>query len=252
MDRFNLYAKYYDLLYEDKDYKSEVSYIEQLIEPYGFKKPIEILELGCGTGNHAKLFSEKGYSVEGVDLSSQMIEIAKHKNKGDDNLSFYEGDINSYRSDKKFDVVTSLFHVVSYQNTNEKLEETFKTAAHHLKTGGLFIFDFWYGPGVLTDPPVVREKKLENDAILVNRKATPESDGVQNVIKVLFDIAIKDKSTDKEELIKETHVMRYLFIPELKYMLDKNGLDTQDYYHWMTFEKPTNSSWNVVVVAKKR
>ena len=39
----------------------------------------------------------------------------------------------------------------------------FKTAAKHLKQNGVFIFDFWYGPGVLTDPPALRQKRLENN-----------------------------------------------------------------------------------------
>ena len=47
------------------------------------------------------------------------------------------------------------------------------TAAKHLKPNGVFIFDFWYGPGVLTDPPVVRLKRLENEEIEVLRIAEP-------------------------------------------------------------------------------
>ncbi|WP_299522906.1 class I SAM-dependent methyltransferase [Winogradskyella sp.] len=254
MDSFNLYAKYYDLLYKDKDYDNEVSYIEQLLKPHNLQGNIKILELGCGTGNHAQIFSKKGYEVEGVDLSSQMIEIAKNKNKGDKNLSFFEGDITTYKSSSKtkFDVIISLFHVVSYQDTNQKIQNTFQTVQHHLKEGGLFIFDFWYGPGVLTDPPVVKEKKLEDKTLLVHRTATPVSDVNKNTVNVLFDIIITDKENNKKELIEETHTMRYFFIPELKYMLDENGLDTEAYYHWMTLNKPTKSSWNVVVVAKKR
>ena len=45
--------------------------------------------------------------------------------------------------------------------------------------------------------------------------------------------------------------MRYLFIPELRYMLNNNGFELENYYTWMTLDKPTASTWNVVVVAKK-
>lgn len=251
MDRFNLYAKYYDLLYQDKDYNGEVEYLQKLIKQSFSDDKLTLLELGCGTGNHAKIFSEKGYFVEGVDLSSQMIKIAKEKNREDDNLFFFEGDIINYRSKRKFDVVLSLFHVVSYQDTNEKIQKTLQTAHYHLKPDGLFIFDFWYGPGVLTDPPVVREKKLENKELSVHRTATPQVFINDNVVNVLFDIAIKDKIKNEYETISEKHTMRYLFIPELRYMLNNNGFELENYYTWMTLDRPTASTWNVVVVAKK-
>ena len=164
---------------------------------------------------------------------------------------FFEGDIINYRSKRKFDVVLSLFHVVSYQDTNEKIQKTLQTAQYHLKPDGLFIFDFWYGPGVLTDPPVVREKKLENKELSVHRTATPQVFVNDNVVNVLFDIAIKDKIKNEYETISEKHTMRYLFIPELRYMLNNNGFELENYYTWMTLDRPTASTWNVVVVAKK-
>ena len=43
---------------------------------------------------------------------------------------------------KKYDVVISLFHVMSYQNNNEKILKAFSTAKKHLKANGIFIFDF--------------------------------------------------------------------------------------------------------------
>ena len=42
------------------------------------------------------------------------------------------------------------------------IKNTFKTVNKHLKNGGIFIFDFWYGPAVLRDLPTKRVKKVEN------------------------------------------------------------------------------------------
>ena len=60
----------------------------------------------------------------------------------------------------KFDVVTSLFHVMSYQTTNDALDKSFKTAKYHMKENGVFIFDCWNGPGVITEKPEKRIKEI--------------------------------------------------------------------------------------------
>ncbi|MCB0744230.1 MAG: class I SAM-dependent methyltransferase, partial [Ignavibacteriae bacterium] len=77
MNKFNLYAKYYDLLYNDKDYQGEVDYINKLIKTNSNQSSHAILDLGCGTGIHANLFTNLDYQVDGVDMSPQMIERAK-------------------------------------------------------------------------------------------------------------------------------------------------------------------------------
>lgn len=77
MPVFDDYAAYYDLLYNDKDYHSEVEYISSLIEKIGIKAAGSLLDIGCGTGKHAAEFIECGYEVFGVDLSSEMLRIAK-------------------------------------------------------------------------------------------------------------------------------------------------------------------------------
>lgn len=69
----DLYSKYYDLLYRDKNYQEETEYIHRLIQKYQTYAK-EILELGCGTGRHAELLSEKGYLLYGIDRSKEMVQ----------------------------------------------------------------------------------------------------------------------------------------------------------------------------------
>ena len=179
---FNYYAVYYDLLYKEKDYKAETEYIVRLLEEKGFTTG-SILELGCGTGKHAEQFAKMGYSVHGIDLSSAMIKEANKRKPShlSNQLDFEIGDICEYSIDKKFDAVISLFHVASYMIKNEQLVAMFETAARHLNPGGIFIFYFWYGPGVLTTPPSIRVKRLENEEVNVLRIAEPQIHSNENV-----------------------------------------------------------------------
>ncbi|MBL4653181.1 MAG: class I SAM-dependent methyltransferase, partial [Flavobacteriales bacterium] len=79
MKVFDNYSAYYDLLYRDKPYEEEVAYVDGLIKDFAINAST-ILNLGCGTGKHDTFFAQKGYDVDGVDLSSSMINLAK-KNK---------------------------------------------------------------------------------------------------------------------------------------------------------------------------
>jgi SAM-dependent methyltransferase len=255
MSVFNLYARYYDLLYRDKDYRAEVEYVVSLIRKY---KPESksVLDLGCGTGRHDFLLVEKGYSVTGVDQSEEMLAVASARlstlNSQPSALQFIHGDIQSVQLKKTYDVILALFHVVSYQTTNNILVNTFTNVYEHLNDGGVFIFDFWYGPAVLTDRPTVREKRLEDKELTIHRIATPVMHPNDNTVDVNYEVVIKDRTAGKTEMLNEIHRMRYLFLPELEFMLNNLGFDIVAALEWMSLEKQMGfESWNGVLVTKK-
>ena len=245
---FDDYAQYYDLLYKDKNYREEVLYVKNLIKR---EQPaaLTILDLGCGTGIHDKFLVEEGFEVTGVDLSEQMISIAK-KNECN-NLKFIKGDACNIALNCSFDIVISLFHVMSYQTTNDNLRRIFNTAKTHLNEGGVFIFDCWYGPAVLTDRPTVRIKRLENEFIELVRLSEPAMNSKENNVDVFFSVFIKDKSTGHQKQINEKHVMRYLFYPEIEFFASNSGFEITAFEEWLSGNKPDFKSWNVVFCCKK-
>lgn len=249
MDVFKNYSKYYNLLYKDKDYEAESNYVESIIKKYA-PEAKQILELGCGTGKHASILADKGFIVHGVDLSDTMLDEAyKLENV---NLSFKHGDVRNYRANKKFDVVTSLFHVINYQTENIDLEAMFETVFWHLNSGGIFIFDAWYGPAVLNFKPEKRIKILEDDFLKVERTANPEIYLNENVVDVNYNINIIDKLTNETDIIQETHKVRYLFKPELEYFMDKNGFKLIEAKEWLTSAEPSEDTWGVCFVGIKK
>ena len=160
MKIFKSYAEYYDLLYNDKDYQQETDYLVSLIDNYQ-PRAKSILEMGCGTGMHAELIAKRGFKVRGIDQSIEMITKAKKRSISpnlfsEHQLDFSVGDIRSYQSKKRYDVVLSLFHVMSYQVTDDDLLAALSTAKQHLVPNGILIFDCWYGPAVLADRPSIR------------------------------------------------------------------------------------------------
>jgi SAM-dependent methyltransferase len=249
---FDSYAAYYDLLYEDKDYVSEAAYCLALLAEHGVDDG-SILELGCGTGKHAEEFARRGFSVHGIDLSELMVELAEQRKPTElaDRLRFEVGDVRDARLGRQFDAVISLFHVASYQTSNQELKAMFSTAAEHLKPGGVFVFDFWYGPAVLTEQPEVRNKRMKNEEIEVLRVAEPVMHPNENVVDVKYTINVTHRDVEKPSVITETHRMRYLFLPELEDMLMNANLELVKSAKWLTEEMLDLSSWQGLAVCRK-
>ena len=254
---FKKYASYYNLLYANKDYTAEVDYIEALLKKYRVKHPpsftktsTRLLDLGCGTGRHAKYFLQKNYSVVGVDLSPEMVAIAK-ESVSKTNEQYLVGDVRSIRLEDKFDMVSSLFHVASYQNTLADLGAFIETAALHLERGGMFLFDFWYQPAVLAEPPELRVKRISEQGFDLVRIAEPKHDREKAIVEVNYDIFIKKISEEKWEHFQERHTMRYWSKSEIKKQLKSKGFSCIRFYSWMQFMKPTHRTWSALVVCQK-
>lgn len=247
---FNTYAAYYDLIYQDKDYEKESKYILDLLHKYNFEHG-DILELGCGTGKHASFLANWGFKLHGIDCSESMIEIANSEFKNE-NAYFEVGDVRTFRADKSFDIVLSMFHVASYQSTNQDLNDMFLTASENLILGGILIFDFWYGPAVLHNLPTSRIKKMKNSEIEVVRYATPEMKCNENIVNVNYKIEVKNRIDGQVSFFNEKHSMRYLFLPELTSLLEKHNIEVLNSFSWMSNNELSLNSWQGLIIARKK
>lgn len=256
MSVFGNYARYYDLLYKDKDYVGETAYMVGLLKKYA-PSAHRLIELGCGTGKHAALLAEQGYAVQGVDFSREMLAQAQARAAQlppdlQQRLAFSYGDVRSVRIGHTVDAALSLFHVVSYQTENADILAEFNTAAAHLSPGGVFLFDVWYGPAVLTDRPAVRVKRLEDEAIRVVRLAEPRLRPNDCCVDVNYHVFITDKASGAVEEVRETHHMRYLFQPEITHLLAQSGFDLIHAEEWMTAKPLGFDTWGACFVARKQ
>lgn len=244
------YSKYYDLLYKDKNYKQEAEFVLSLIKRF-CPHARTLLNIGCGTGEHDQYFAEVGFKVTGVDLSEQMINIARAKDKAD-KCQFIRGDARSLRLNDKFDVVISLFHVLSYQTRNVDVTQFLNTVSKHLNAGGISIIDYWYGPAVLNLKPEKRVKKFSSDHMHITRHASTDMNYLANIATVNFDIQIDDLSSKKKTNLHEKHPMRYFFSPEIDLFAERCSLEHIHHAEWMETSKvPSETSWAAYSVFKK-
>jgi SAM-dependent methyltransferase len=254
LNAFERSADFYDDLYEGKDYAAEADYVDAFIRQY-LPGAQSLLDLGCGTGRHAIEFAGKGYTVVGVDRSPEMIMGAQgHRERlplpTRERLAFEQCDIRNMCLGRQFDVVVSLFHVVSYQISNDDLIAAFTTAKTHMQTNSLFIFDCWYGPGVLTDPPALRTKSLCSGSSRLTRFAEPVMRINENTVEVNYRFVRTDKMSCRSSEFDEKHVMRYFFVPELALALQSVRLEPLAVNEWMSKHEPSRATWSIAVVAK--
>lgn len=248
----SIYADAYDLLYQDKNYTAECDLIEGLLQTSGDRAVRRILDLGCGTGNHILPLAQRGYEVVGVDHSESM--LARARSKAANSLyngrsTFYQGDIRTVDLQQHFDAVLMMFAVLGYQLENPDALSALRTARRHLRSGGLLIFDVWYGPAVLHQRPSERVKVIPSPEGQILRVASGELDIRRHLCKVHFRVwrLAGDRLVSKTE---EIHPMRYFFPLELNLFLECSGFTPVRVGAFPDFDRdPDETTWNVLGVA---
>lgn len=252
-DIFQAYANVYDSLYSDKDYEAECAFLENIFQRFGSDERESVLDLGCGTGGHAIPLARRGYKVFGIDRSARMLTIARQKiNDAElsDEVQFEVANIQNFKLNKTFDIVISMFAVLSYQISNDELLSTINAARRHVKPGGLFVCDFWYGPAVLSQRPEERVKSVWDGNDRIIRIVKPEIDTQKNVVNVNYDI-IRLSGERLVEEIRESHSMRFIFKPEIEFYLNQAGFSLVHFCPFADLEKEVNeATWNVVTISR--
>ncbi len=248
MNSFDKYSDVYDLIYHNKDYRSELDHFLSLLE-FESDQP-NILEVGCGTGNYTRYLMDFTKNLVPFELSPQMAKIAERKN----GLKVIIGDISEKKTfDLKFDACLMLFHVINYITENNKLEAAINNISESLRKGGYFLFDSWHTPAVYTLKPKKRSLKVTKNSLSIVRKSTPSVNILRNIIKVNFQCVITDKEKPHNaRQYNEVHEMRPYSIPELKLVLDKYGFITERITKNFSKKTPDITDWSICIVCRKR
>ncbi len=141
MKLYGKLAKYYDLIYRDTFATFHEEYAKFAVNAW--KKFCEsggrdLLDVACGTGELMKKLRSFGFRVWGLDVSEEMIEVAKKKL----HAKFYLADMRDFELRKSFDVITCVFTSMNYILEKEDFEKTLRNFYRHLKDGGIVVFDF--------------------------------------------------------------------------------------------------------------
>jgi SAM-dependent methyltransferase len=260
----SVYADQYDLLYSDKNYEAECDLIEEIFRRYGSGAIRTVLDLGCGTGNHAIPLASRGYRVTGVDLSPDM--LAHAQRKAATNLpsairhlpsaicpqpTFLRGDVRTLDLGQTFDAVLMMFAVLGYQLTNEDVLAALRTVRWHLKPGGLFVCDVWYGPAVLAIRPGDRAKVISLNEGKLIRTASGKLDIIRQLCEIDYHIWHLNGNRVLSETV-EVHRMRFFFALELELAFAQAELALCSMTAFPDLDRSADeTTWNALAVAQK-
>ena len=246
---FTQYARYYDLLYRDKDYGTEARWIDGLLRgTEGWAGAL--LDIGCGTGVHAREFAQLGWQVTGVDLSPDMIALARERTPAAASIDYVTASATDFDLGRKFSAVVSLFHVASYQTGPADLPAMLANVRRHLVAGGRLAFDFWHGPGVLADPPTRRERQVVDQGLRVFRVSEPTHHAAEHRIDVSYDVRIENVAGGETHCLREVHRLRYFFLPELEDMLRQARFAIERTQAGLTEAKLDARAWYGFILAR--
>ena len=252
MSAFGNLARFYDAVYADKDYAAEAAYVLKLLDAHA-PACQRLLELGSGTGRHALELARAGRQVSGIDASGDMVAIAHERMAaaGSSSVSFRTADATSYRDGHTYDAVIACFHVLNYMATPQALAAAFATAAAHLPTDGLFLFDSWHGPAVRHSGPETRVRELSLGTTQIVRIAQPEHDPVQQTVDVNYRFFIRQPPSAQWELIEEAHHLRYLFRDDVLAACAAAGFELLLDEEWLSGQPLSDATWGACYLARR-
>lgn len=131
---YTAFAKVYDTFMDNIPYEEWAQEIAGILRSKNCKK---ILELGCGTGTFSEILRSMGFEVHGIDLSSDMIDIANEKCEG----AYEEMDMRAIRYEAEYDAVISVCDSMNYLLEEDDIYNALEGAYKALKTDGVIIFD---------------------------------------------------------------------------------------------------------------
>ncbi len=138
-----------------------------------------VLDLGCGTGNSSAPFVARGLSLTGIDLSSEMLAVARRKLP---DATFVHGDFTSFDLGRTFDMVVSVFDSLNNLLDPDDFRRTAARALAHLHPGGLFIFDVNTTAGLRNLWEDDRAEGWVDDVYYLWRHSFDEATGLAQVV----------------------------------------------------------------------
>ena len=161
-------SPYYHLLYKDRDFSEADNFISNLLKQLNPSQHHSFLDVACGKGRHSISINEKGFKVEGIDLSKESIYYA-HSFRNE-RLHFNVHYMRQVYKQEEFDFVLNLFTSFGYFNSDKENEDAVKAMSANLKKGGQIVIDFMNSKKVISKLVENEEKKVEHILFKINRR----------------------------------------------------------------------------------
>jgi SAM-dependent methyltransferase len=176
-----------------------------------------VLDVACGTGEHAQRLAALGFDVAGVDLDPAFVRIARQKHPPG---RFFEADMSDFQLPHRYDAVLCLFSSIGYLKTLDRVVRALACFREHLAPGGVIVVEPWFPPGVLDTARVARNTG-EANGVRVSRVCRMEVD--DRLSRLNFDYEIEEGGVIRHA--SEVHQLGLFTTEEMMTAFRDAGLD---------------------------
>lgn len=211
--------------------------------------PKLVLDLACGTGNMTTRLSKNGFDMIGIDISEEMLMVAREKLQESENGILYLcQDMCEFELYGTVDAIVCICDGINYLIEDGQLYEVFKLIKNYLNPDGYFIFD------------INTEHKFKNilsnnsyseileEAAYIWENYYDEDEKINEYQATFF---IKNDQNDFYERFDELHYERAYSIEEISNQIESAGLCLVDVYDDLTFDRPKMESERIFFVVKR-
>lgn len=240
----------YDDIMHDIDYEDWADYVDELIQKYN-PDAEDLLELACGTGNHALSLEElESYNITATDFSEAMLDVARTKTSfKSTEIEWKQLDFTNITDETTYDVVIMLFDSINYILSGEEVVNVFNGIKKILNPGGIFIFDFTTPENSEAAAELMNEEGTTPDDFKYSRKSyyLPSEKMHYN------EFEIEKLSADKmrvEKRFREIHKQRIYTFAEMKSFVEQSNLTLLASFEELDFEPANNKSHRITMVTQ--
>ena len=138
MESYSDFAKIYDFVMKDEvDYLKWTDFLMEIFEKYNIKPELGC-DIGCGTGTFTYNLSNKGIDMIGIDVSMDMLNVAKEKYP---DILFLNQDMREFELYGTVDIITCMLNAVNYLESEDEIEDFFLLVKNYLNPDGIFVLD---------------------------------------------------------------------------------------------------------------
>ncbi len=259
----NIYSDpfFYDLEYDIR--KDDIIFYIEQCQMFKSSKPLNILELGCGTGRISAPLARCGFNVTGVDIDKKMLKLAEQKSHGL-GIEFIETNFIDLNLGRKFDVVLMPYNAFQHIHSDGDVNKFFNNLKTHMKQGSRFIMevmnpledDLSRGPDDFMPFDAFYVKRDADGALKRADKNDPEAKILVIEDTVIFDPITKIAnynlyySLDGEDLFTKSIDLRMYSFEELKRVLLSNDFNILNVYGDFNKSPLKDDSQSIVLFAE--
>lgn len=243
--KYAKFATVYDELMTDIPYDTYVELIELAAGEISGKK---ILDIGCGTGLLSAKLAKQGGEVTAVDLSADMLEVAKARATALNlSIDFIEKPMQALTGLQGYDVAIIPIDSLNYVTETAEVEETFRHIYESLRPGGLLLFDVH--STFKTDVIFMESPFVFDDGRIAYIWQTEPGDARHSVYSELaFFVKAENGAYDRFD---EVHVQRTFPIQEYVSMLMSAGFQIERIFADWEEEAPEEESDRIFFQVRK-